>query len=54
MKKAKGTEIRVVADNWNYHPIYGCFSRLMYRTRFEDGRAIECIESWREYKGLAL
>ena len=42
------TDERTVVTAWEYHPIYGCYSRLVFRRTGKDSM----ILLGREYKDL--
>ncbi len=46
----KGAEIKTVEGNWEWHPVLGCYSRMVYKTKFDNGRPIECLDQWREFR----
>lgn len=46
---AKKITTEVLREAWEYHPVYGTYSRRCYKMQYADGQMDHCVESWREY-----
>jgi len=49
---AIGTEIKILKEAWEYHPVYGNFTRRCYEMVYVNGKMDHCRKAWYEYKGL--